>query len=67
MIFFGLRSFPVVFAGQTDVQRPHSVHVKPLSICFQVKSSMSVAPYFVSVSSARLMGASAPFGASEEK
>ena len=67
MIFFGLRSFPVAFAGQTEVQRPHSVHVKPFRSCFHVRSSMSVAPYFVSVSSARLTGAIAPFGAREEK
>jgi hypothetical protein len=67
MIFLGSSTFPVVFAGQTDVHRPHSVHVYPFRSCFHVRSPISVAPYFVRVSSARLIGARAPFGARDEK
>src|ERR1039457_258761 len=37
---FGLSGLPVVQAGQTDWQRPHSVQVAKSSICFQVKSSI---------------------------
>src|ERR1019366_3049289 len=45
---FGLSGLPVVQAGQTDWQRPHSVQVAKSSICFQVKSSILPAPKTVS-------------------
>ena len=44
----GLSGLPVVQAGQTDWQRPHSVQVAKSSICFQVKSSAWPAPNTVS-------------------
>src|SRR5665213_320900 len=48
MTNLGLRGLPVVHAGQTDWQRPHSVQVAKSSICFQVKSSILPAPKTVS-------------------
>ena len=35
---FGDSSLPVVHAGHTSWQRPHSVHEKVSSVCFQVRS-----------------------------
>src|SRR5487761_708245 len=40
----GESGLPVFHAGQTDWQRPHSVHVTKSSICFHVKFSMKPAP-----------------------
>ena len=48
MSSFGLSGLPVVHAGQTDWQRPHSVQVAKSSICFQVKSSILPTPKTVS-------------------
>ena len=48
MTSFGLRGLPVVQAGQTDWQRPHSVQVAKSNICFQVKSSILPTPKTVS-------------------
>ncbi len=48
MSSFGDRGLPVFQAGHTDWQRPHSVHVKVSSSCFQDRSSMWPAPNTVS-------------------
>ncbi len=34
----------MAWAGQTEVQRPQTVHASRSSSCFQVKSSMALAP-----------------------
>ena len=41
---FGESSFPVAFAGHASWQRPHSVHEKPSSTCFHVRSATVAAP-----------------------
>ena len=41
---FGESSLPVVKAGQTSWQRPHSVHEKVSIVCFQVRSGTVPAP-----------------------
>ena len=48
MTSFGESGFPVVQAGHTDWQRPHSVHVTKSSICFQEKWSIWPTPKTVS-------------------
>ena len=40
----GSRGLPVAWAGHTLVQRPQMVQVSVSSSCFQVKSSMALAP-----------------------
>src|SRR5690606_27846102 len=44
MIFRGESSLPVILAGQTDVQRPHSVQVYASSRLFQLRSMTSLEP-----------------------
>src|SRR3954469_20553420 len=44
MIFLGGSSFPVIFAGHSLVQRPHSVHEKASIRFFQLRSYISFAP-----------------------
>ena len=41
---FGDSALPVLNAGQTSWQRPHSVHETVSSICFQVMSATVPAP-----------------------
>ncbi len=41
---FGESSLPVAFAGHASWQRPHSVHEKPSSTCFHVRSATVAAP-----------------------
>src|SRR5436190_19576275 len=40
----GSSALPVACAGHTDVQRPHTVQASVSSSCFQVKSSITLAP-----------------------
>ena len=47
---FGESSLPVVQAGQTSWQRPHSVQEKVSSVCFQVRSGTVPAPKRISSS-----------------
>ena len=47
---FGDSSLPVVQAGQTSWQRPHSVHENVSSVCFQVRSRTVPAPKRISSS-----------------
>ncbi len=47
---FGESSLPVVQAGQTSWQRPHSVHENVSNICFQVRSGTVPAPKRISSS-----------------
>ncbi len=47
---FGDSSLPVVQAGQTSWQRPHSVHENVSSVCFQVRSATVPAPKRISSS-----------------
>ena len=55
----------MIFAGHTDVQRPHTVHASVSKSCFQVKSSTVDAPNVSSSVSIRFgMGFIAPFGRS---
>ena len=49
---FGESALPVAYAGQASWQRPHSVHEKVSSTCFQVRSATVPAPKRIS-SSAR--------------
>src|SRR3954453_495125 len=42
----GSSGLPVAWAGQTLVQRPHTVQASVSSSCFQVNSSMVFAPKF---------------------
>src|SRR5690606_18646508 len=44
MIFRGDSNLPVMLAGQTEVHRPHSVHVYASNKFFQVRSCTSLAP-----------------------
>ena len=46
---FGDSVFPVAQAGQASWQRPHSVHEKPSSISFQVRSASVPAPKRISL------------------
>jgi hypothetical protein len=46
----GDSSLPVAHAGHTSWQRPHSVHEKVSSICFQVRSGTVPAPKRISSS-----------------
>ena len=60
----GSRGFPVMFAGQTEVQRPQIVHASVSNNCFQVNSGTVREPMVsMSVASMRF-GTSriAPFG-----
>ena len=57
MILRGDNFLPVKFAGQDEVQRPHSVHVYASIKFFQLKSITSFAP--------NLSGAAAPAGGSQ--
>ena len=41
---FGESSLPVALAGHASWQRPHSVHEKPSSTCFHVRSATVPAP-----------------------
>ena len=41
---FGESSLPVAFAGHASWQRPHSVHEKPSSTCFHVRSATVATP-----------------------
>ena len=41
---FGDRIFPVAYAGHASWQRPHSVHEKPSSTSFRVRSKIVAAP-----------------------
>ena len=41
---FGERIFPVAYAGHASWQRPHSVHEKPSSTSFRVRSKIVAAP-----------------------
>jgi len=43
-ISLGSSDLPVACAGQTSVQRPHTVHASVSKSCFQVKCSMFPAP-----------------------
>ena len=47
---FGDSSLPVVQAGQTSWQRPHSVQENVSSVCFQVRSATVPAPKRISSS-----------------
>ena len=61
----GSRGFPVAFAGQTLVQRPHIVQASVSSNCFQVNSSILATPNdSISVSRRFGMAFMAPFGRS---
>ena len=62
----GSNGFPVRLAGQTEVQRPHTVHASRSKSCFHVKFSINSAPT-VSISSASIrfpISLIAPFGLS---
>ncbi len=59
MILRGLSGLPVMFAGQTLVQRPHSVQANPSSNDFHESCSMSFAPN-TSTSASRSIGAIVP-------
>ena len=57
----GESSFPVVHAGHTSWQRPHSVHENVSSICFQVRSGTVPAPKRISSSgTSKRSGSSRP-------
>ena len=59
----GDSSLPVVQAGQTSWQRPHSVHEKVSSVCFQVRSGTVPAPKRISSSGpSKRSGSSRPRG-----
>ena len=61
----GSKDFPVAWAGQTLVQRPHMVQESVSSNCFQVKSSMVEAPNVSNSVSMRFgIALIAPFGRS---
>ena len=63
----GSSGLPVAWAGHTEVQRPHIVQASVSSSCFQVKSSMTLAPKVsssVSPSTRFGIGFIAPFGRS---
>ena len=61
----GSSGLPVILAGHTDVQRPHTVHASVSKSCFQVKSSTVEAPNVSSSVSIRFgRGFIAPFGRS---
>src|ERR1700730_3803082 len=63
----GSSGLPVAWAGHTLVQRPQIVHASVSSSCFQVKSSMALAPKDSSDVSVRLgSGRIAPLGRSRE-
>ncbi len=49
-ISLGSSGLPVMFAGQTEVQRPQMVQASVSKICFQVRSAATLAP-MVSMSS----------------
>ena len=58
---FGDSSFPVVQAGHTSWQRPHSVQEKVSSVCFQVRSGTVPAPKRISSSgTSKRSGSSRP-------
>ena len=40
----GASGVPAAVAGQTSVQRPHSVHENASSTCFQLKSASAAIP-----------------------
>ena len=57
----GESSLPVVHAGHTSWQRPHSVHENVSSICFQVRSGTVPAPKRISSSgTSKRSGSSRP-------
>jgi len=61
----GSRGLPVACAGHTDVQRPQMVQASVSKSCFQVKSSIVIAPKVSRSVSMRLgSGFIAPFGRS---
>ena len=59
----GSRGFPVAFAGQAAVQRPHSVHAKPSKTSFQPRSARVRMPNVAS-SRSRSIAGSWPRGSS---
>ena len=64
----GSSGLPVWLAGHTDVQRPQMVQASVSISCFQVKSSMVLAPKLSSSVSIRLgSGFIAPFGRSRAR
>lgn len=60
MILRGESCLPVRFAGQTLVQRPHSVQAKPSSSDFQLRCSTSFAPNCSASAPSKSIGRSAP-------
>src|SRR5680860_686118 len=61
----GSRGLPVACAGQTDVQRQHTVQASRSKSCFQVNSSIDFTPNVSSSVSMRLgIGFIAPLGRS---
>src|SRR5438445_5636833 len=61
----GSRGLPVACAGHTDVQRPQIVHASVSKSCFQVKSSILIAPKLSSSVSIKFgIGFIAPLGRS---
>ena len=60
---FGDSSLPVVQAGQTSWQRPHSVQEKVSSVCFQVRSGTVPAPKRISSSGTSKRSGSMPAAA----
>ena len=60
MILRGLSILPVMFAGQTAVQRPHSVQAKPSSNDFQLRWSTSLAPNCSASAPSKSIGRIAP-------
>jgi hypothetical protein len=65
---FGESSLPVVQAGQTSWQRPHSVHENVSNICFQVRSGTVPAPKRISSSgTSKRSGSRWPRGRVEAK
>jgi hypothetical protein len=64
----GSSALPVAWAGHTLVHRPHIVQASVSSSCFQVKSSMTLAPKLSSSVSIRFgMGFIAPLGRSRSR
>ena len=58
---FGESSLPVVHAGHTSWQRPHSVQENVSSVCFQVRSGTVPAPKRISSSgTSKRSGSSRP-------
>ena len=58
---FGESSLPVAYAGHASWQRPHSVHEKPSSTSFHVRSATVAAPKRISSSgTSKRSGSSRP-------